>query len=79
MPTSLNYKDLYQAIDQLRRENNEGQAQIANKLESFIKEEYTPLRDKVNQMWIWGSISVGIASLLTNMFIPMVVKAFLGK
>ena len=79
MPTSLNYKDLYLAIDQLRRENNEGQAHIAQKLDAFIKDEYTPLRDKVNQMWIWGTISVGIASLLANVFIPMAVKAFTGR
>lgn len=75
----INYKDLYQAIDQLRRENNDGQAQIALKLDVFIKEEYIPLRDKVNQIWIWGTISVGIASLLANIFIPMAISAFTGK
>ena len=79
MPTSLNYKDLYQAIDQLRRENNEGQAHIAQKLDAFIKDEYTPLRDKVNQMWIWGTIAVGVASFLANLILPIVTKAFWGK
>lgn len=79
MPTSLNYRDLYTAIDKLRLENNAGQAEIAHKLEAFIKEEYIPLRDKVNQMWIWGTIAVGIASFLANLILPIVTKAFWGK
>lgn len=79
MPTSLNYKDLYQAIDQLRLENNAGQEKIVLKLESFIKDEYIPLRDKVNQMWIWGTVAVGIASFLANLILPIVTKAFWGK
>lgn len=80
MPTTqLNYKDLYQAINQLRMENNAGQQEIAHKLETFIKEEYMPLRDRVNQMWIWGSISVGIASLLANFLVNMASKALAGQ
>lgn len=79
MPTSLNYRDLYTAIDKLRLENNAGQAEIAHKLDSFIRDEYLPLRDKVNQMWIWGTIAVGIASFLANLILPIVTKAFWGK
>lgn len=78
MPTSLNYKDLYQAIDQLRRENNQGQQEIANKLELFIKDEYTPLRDKVEKIWIYGSIAIAIASILANYTIGWVAKALAG-
>ena len=79
MPKTIDYQTLYQAIDKLRLENNAGQEKIADKLESFIKDEYTPLRDKVNQMWIWGTISVGVESVFVNVFVQMVVKAFTGK
>lgn len=79
MPKTIDYQTLYQAIDKLRLENNQGQEKIAGKLESFIKEEYLPLRDKVNQMWIWGTIAVGIASFLANLVLPIVTKAFWGK
>ena len=77
--TQLNYRDLYEAINQLRQENNACQAEIAHKLEAFIKDEYMPLKDKVNQMWIWGTISVGLTSLLANTVMPIVVKALTTK
>jgi hypothetical protein len=79
MPQSITYRDLYQAIDQLRIENNAGQREISNKLDAFIKEEYVPLRDRVNQLWIWGTIAVGVASLIANFAVGMVSRVLAGK
>ncbi len=78
MPKSIDYKDLYNAINELRLENNAGQEKIANKLELFLKDEYFPLKGKVEKIWIYGSIAVGIASILANYTIGWVTKALAG-
>jgi len=77
--TSITYKDLYNAIDQLRRENNEGQQRIVNSFEQFQEKQFTPLKEKVDQMWIWGTITIGTVSIVMNYIFPAIVKAIIGK
>jgi hypothetical protein len=58
----VTYKILYDAIDTLRKENNERFDRIEAIFDSFHKEEFVALDKKVDKIWTYGTMGIAVLS-----------------
>ena len=66
MTKGIGYPELYQTINDLRKETNERFDKIEEMFASFHKEEFTPIQRAVDKIYIYGTLGLVVLSFVTT-------------
>lgn len=71
MPTNNRptYKELYELMDQRT-------AAILEEFHVFQKDEFTPVKNKVEKIWFYVTVGATLATILVEVVVQQIARAF---
>ena len=66
MTKNVGYPELYQTMNDLRRETNEHFDKIEEMFRSFHKEEFTPIQRTIDRIQVYGALVLAVLSFVAT-------------